>query len=130
MAKNPRQDKPGKPPTDTAMVEPAVSIPAETGSEVGDSSAVERDGNDDTSLSPLDVILEAMRLKWQKGEHDAAVSLAKTAVPYVHRKVNGIREDSGAPIEGLSDEELIQLATGGGRTGDTPEDPEIADGVG
>ena len=40
--------------------------------------------NKPIELSPLDVLLAAMHARWAAGDHDAAVSLAAKAAPYVH----------------------------------------------
>lgn len=34
--------------------------------------------------TPLDILSAAMRARWNAGNHDAAVSLAAKAAPYVH----------------------------------------------
>lgn len=57
-------------------------------------------------LLPLDVLLEAMRRKWDEGDYDAAARLARDAAPYLHARARG------APSSGLramSDDELDRL---------------------
>ena len=41
---------------------------------------------DDGQLTPLDVLLAAMRQRWRDNKPDEAVALAKAAAPYVHAK--------------------------------------------
>ena len=40
----------------------------------------------DDPLTPLDVLLTVMRLRWSEDRVDEAVALAKAAAPYVHAK--------------------------------------------
>ncbi len=41
---------------------------------------------DEEELTPLDVLLLAMRRRWNEEKVDEAVALAKAAAPYVHAK--------------------------------------------
>ncbi len=41
---------------------------------------------DGEELTPLDVLLKAMRQRWREEKTDEAVALAKAAAPYVHAK--------------------------------------------
>lgn len=50
-------------------------------------------------LSPLDVLLHAMQSKWQAGDHDGAVAIARAAAPYVHAR----RRDGAALVNAESD---------------------------
>ncbi len=71
----------------------------------------------DEALSPLDVMLRAMRRKWRQGDHEGAALLAKVAAPYVHPKVGGgahtARDDGSQPIQGMSDAELDLIVASG-----------------
>jgi len=67
-------------------------------------------------LSPLDVMLHAMRSKWRQGDHDGAACLARVAAPYVHPKASAGRDEGLSPIQGLSDAEL-NLIVGGSKAG-------------
>lgn len=59
------------------------------------------------ATSPLDVLLQAMRLRWQAGAVDEAVALAKAAAPYVHAKPTGGR--GAASFGKMGDDELDEL---------------------
>ena len=50
-------------------------------------------------LSPLDVLLHAMQSKWQAGDHDGAVAIARAAAPYVHAR----RRDGASLLNAESD---------------------------
>ncbi len=50
-------------------------------------------------LSPLDVLLHAMQSKWQAGDHDGAVAIARAAAPYVHAR----RRDGASSLNAESD---------------------------
>jgi len=39
-----------------------------------------------SALSPLDVLLAVMRMRWQEGDFEGAVTVAKLAAPYLHPK--------------------------------------------
>jgi hypothetical protein len=56
--------------------------------------------------TPLEVLLRAMRLRWQGGQVDEAVALAKAAAPYVHAKPLGGR---AAAMSALGDDKLDEL---------------------
>ena len=51
---------------------------------------------DEEALAPLDVLLRAMRLRWDEEKVDEAVALAKAAAPYVHAKPASSR-GAGSP---------------------------------
>jgi hypothetical protein len=61
----------------------------------------------DAEVTPLDVLLCAMRRHWAKREKGAAVALAKAAAPYVHARPKSGRV--AAPIRLLGDGELDEL---------------------
>jgi hypothetical protein len=86
---------------------PPIFIPEKVGHEESGHEA----------LSPLDVMLRAMRRKWRQGDHEGAASLAKVAAPYVHPKISGgahmARDDGSQPIQGMSDAELDLIVTSG-----------------
>ncbi len=56
---------------------------------------------------PLDVLLQAMRLRWQEGLVEEAVALAKAAAPYVHAKPTGGR--GAVSLSRMGDDELDEL---------------------
>ena len=63
---------------------------------------------DDDDLTPLDVLLNAMRQHWEKGDTQEAVALAKAAAPYVHAKPAGSR-GAGSLTGGLGGNRLDEL---------------------
>ena len=57
-------------------------------------------------LTPLEVMLRAMRRHWRKGELDRAAVIAKDAAPYVHPRLSSIDLNDSAERsheEGLDD---------------------------
>lgn len=42
-------------------------------------------------ISPLEVMLGAMREAWEKGDREAAANFAKDAAPYVHPKLANVQ---------------------------------------
>ena len=60
---------------------------------------------------PLDVLLQAMRQRWQEGCLDEAAALAKAAAPYVHAKPQSGR--GPMMMSELGDDELDALCRGG-----------------
>lgn len=59
------------------------------------------------SLLPLDVLLKAMRHKWEQGDHDGAAALARHAAPYVHPRMGTVR--AAPDLRMISDDELDRL---------------------
>jgi len=52
-------------------------------------------------ITPLEVICEAMWAHYQKGELDAAASLAKDAAPYMHARLSAVQvgnPDGTSPV--------------------------------
>lgn len=78
-------------------------------------------------LTPLEVMLKAMREHATKKDWDAAASIAKDAAPYMHAKLASVQHSgpNGGPIEyaNLTEEEIdariAALASGAGE--DEPE---------
>ena len=64
---------------------------------------------------PLYVLLAVMRQRWDAGDLDGAVTLAKVAAPYLHGKAPLARP--GGDLAGVSDEELEQAGCGGHQLG-------------
>ena len=62
---------------------------------------------DEEELSPLDVLLQAMRQRWHEGKADEAVALAKAAAPYVHAKPASGR--GAGSLSGLGGNRLDEL---------------------
>jgi len=67
----------------------------------------------DDQISPLDVLLEAMRGYRETGAVGAAVAVAKAAAPYVHAKPARVRV--APPLRPLGDGELDELRRIAGR---------------
>jgi hypothetical protein len=61
-------------------------------------------------LSPLSVLLQAMRNKWDQGDADGAVAIARTAAPYVHARYGNVTGSthSEPELNRLSDAELAE----------------------
>lgn len=90
-------------------------------------------------MTPLEVMLKAMRTHADKDEWDEAASIAKDAAPYMHAKLASIQHTGrgGGPIQTvdltkLSGDELAQLeAIFGplaGAAGDDAEDDPAGEG--
>ena len=60
--------------------------------------------------TPLDVLEHAMWDKWEKGEMDAAVKIARIAVPYRHARLQAIAQPRRArtDLQLLDDDELLE----------------------
>ncbi len=58
-------------------------------------------------LLPLDVLLQAMRHKWDQGDHDGAAALARDAAPYLHSRMGTAR--AAPELRTISDDELDRL---------------------
>ena len=68
-----------------------------------------------TRVTPLDVLLQVMQVKWQTGDVEGAASLARLTVGYVHGKSRqGGRElagrDEALGVDELSDAQLQEIA--------------------
>ena len=64
--------------------------------------------------TPLDVLLRAMRQKWEEGDTAGAVALAKVAAPYLHPKPAAAR--GAAEMSQLPDDEIERLCSDGGES--------------
>jgi hypothetical protein len=73
----------------------------------------------DVQLTPLDVLLLAMRNYWADRDMSAAVAVAKAAAPYVHAKP--ARGRVVAPLRPLRDGQLDELRKIAERSRRTPE---------
>lgn len=69
-------------------------------------------------VTPLEVLLKAMRTHYDKEEYDAAASIAKDAAPYMHAKLASVQHSgpNGGPIQSvdltnLSEKQLDILET-------------------
>jgi hypothetical protein len=77
-------------------------------------------------LSPLDVLMQAMRKKWEAKDDDGAVDIARAAAPYMHARVSA-RASSllTKEVHRLTDAELdTLLAELEGREEAPPPDPQ------
>ena len=61
-------------------------------------------------LLPLDVLLRTMRRKWDEGDHDGAVTLARIAAPYLHSRQTS--RMSRGELWAMDDEELDAMCEG------------------
>jgi hypothetical protein len=59
-------------------------------------------------LSPLEVMLRAMRKAWDTGDMAAAANFAKDAAPYLHPKLSSI-EHKGDPDNPLEQNSRVEL---------------------
>ena len=55
-------------------------------------------------MSPLELLLKAMRRKWDEEDVDGAVALAKAAAPYLHGRAPSGR--APGDLAGVPDDEL------------------------
>ena len=77
----------------------------------------------DHAPSPLAILLAVMRAKWQEGDLDGAVAIARIAAPYVHARRSSIADSlaAGDPAR-LSDDELERAQR---RAGAAPAHPDL-----
>jgi hypothetical protein len=64
-----------------------------------------------TGLTPLEVMLKAMRLNWEAGNRDKAAAIAKDAAPYMHPPLTSVDvggKPGGAPTKEVSNAELAR----------------------
>ena len=80
-------------------------------------------------LTPLAILLQAMRDKWEAGDHEGAVAIAKVAAPYMHSRQRAApTANSSLEVHRLSDAELsLRLAEARSRDCATPDDPRQPD---
>ncbi len=59
-------------------------------------------------ISPLEVMLGAMRQSWSEGDHEAAAGYARDAAPYVHPRLANVQHsgDADNPVETVTRIEL------------------------
>jgi hypothetical protein len=78
-------------------------------------------------MTPLAVLLQAMRLKWLAGDHDAAAALARIAAPFVHARPGraGATVASERELQALTDAQLETLLDTA-RTKAPPDHPQPA----
>ncbi|MGR3717164.1 MAG: hypothetical protein ACU0B1_10495 [Thermohalobaculum sp.] len=63
-------------------------------------------------VSPLDVILSAMRARWRAGNIDEAVKLARLAAPFVHPRPHAAGR--ATRLRDMEDHEIDALCDGVG----------------
>ena len=93
-------------------------------------------------ITPLEVMLKAMREHHSKKEWDAAAAIAKDAAPYMHAKLASVQHSgpNGGPIQAqtvdltnLSEDDLTRLETVFGRiassSGEDVEDDPSGEGA-
>lgn len=71
-------------------------------------------------LLPLDVLLRAMRRKWDEGDCDGAAALARAAAPYLHARAGAARPSSD--LRAMSDDELERLCGEDGSEGENGDE--------
>jgi NADPH-dependent ferric siderophore reductase len=59
-------------------------------------------------ISPLEVMMTAMREAWEAGDKEKAVQVAEKAAPYVHAKLAAVQHSGDAenPLESLQRVEI------------------------
>jgi len=59
-------------------------------------------------ITPLEVMLGAMRKAWDEGDRAAAANFAKDAAPYIHPKLSNVQHsgDADNPVETVTRIEL------------------------
>lgn len=60
-----------------------------------------------SALTPLHVLLTAMTRRWDAGDEDGAIALAKAAAPYVHPRAQA---RATPDVQDMDDDELASLA--------------------
>lgn len=78
------------------------------------------------ALLPLDVLLQTMRRKWDEGDYDGAVSLARIAAPYLHPKQT--LQISRSEMSTMDDEELDALCDRSGGSSASDDCAKPSDG--
>ena len=81
-------------------------------------------------LTPLAILLQVMRDKWDAGDHEGAVAIAKVAAPYMHSRQRpaSAANPTSLEVDRLSDAELsLQLAEARRRERPTSDDPQQPD---
>jgi hypothetical protein len=83
-------------------------------------------------LTPLDVMLMAMREFWEAGTRESktlACKVAKDCAPYIHPALASVKHSGGLSVRRaneMSDDELAALAAGsGGHVDPAPLDPQV-----
>jgi len=79
-------------------------------------------------ITPLDVMLGAMREAWEKGDKQAAANFAKDAAPYLHPRLASV-EHKGDPDNPLETVTRIELTTPEGANGSHRTAPQVAPGI-
>jgi hypothetical protein len=77
-------------------------------------------------FTPLGVLLRAMRLKWDNGDHAAAAALARIAAPFVHARPGRAGAPTEKELQALTDAQLEALLHPQ-RTEAPPDDPRQPD---
>jgi hypothetical protein len=74
-------------------------------------------------ITPLEVMLEAMRKHHADGDLDAASAIAKDAAPYIHPRLNSVQVDATITRDAidLTEAELLAIAATGSRDGAAAE---------
>jgi|GEM_PF-2921401 hypothetical protein len=85
---------------------------------------------DETSaLCPLDVLLAVMRMRWQEGDFEGAVAIARLAAPYLHPKC-GSKSTKSKNLAELTDAELsLALASIDEGESIEAEHPDLVGGI-
>lgn len=79
-------------------------------------------------VSPLDVMLGAMRDAWAAGDKEKAANFAKDAAPYLHPKLSSV-EHKGDPDNPLETVTRIELTTPEGDDSSYRVAPQVAPGI-
>jgi len=80
------------------------------------------------ALTPLQILLTAMREKWAAGDHDGAVAIARAVAPYLHaRPTTTNKQPDPTEPNRLTDADLEgRLAGACGRAATASGDPDFA----
>lgn len=79
-------------------------------------------------ISPLEVMLGAMREAWGNGDKAGAANFAKDAAPYIHPKLSNVQHsgDADNPLETVT---RIELSAPEGINGSNRTAPETHPGI-
>lgn len=79
----------------------------------------------EAGVTPLEVMLEAMRAHYKAQRLDEAAAIAKDAAPYIHPRLSSVEyQRKEKPVEELGDIELERIARSGGNGASAPASDE------
>lgn len=73
---------------------------------------IARDAIERGLITPLEVLLEAMRHYHEAGDRKSAAAIAKDAAPYVHPRLSAVQLSGGPTPVQLQVEEIVVISPG------------------